>query len=217
MPDLNVSHAARSWALLRGQFMSNQKKDGISRRSMLFGTGGGFLALAAGLTSSPSRVLAQMWKQDLEAHVSAFRSSIAAYLKHHGQYAPPRAFSALIDYVGSDKEKAFEGAIARIFRTGGRFIRSPARSHDEALRKYLILSEFYHRMHIEDASRRFSMHWDHWKDWLDAMDADLDKFDVNVNRWWRAGGLEGVYIDDIKHRWNGKIFEPMDQWYDVAA
>ncbi len=197
--------------------MSTANNGGVSRRSILFGASSAALALTVGLTWSPSRILAGMWRKDLKSHAAAFRSAVNAYLKNHGQYAQPEPFAALINYVGRDEEKACEKAIAEIFRTGERLMKTPAGSYDDAMRKYLVLAEAYYRMHIEDASRRFWMSWDHWKDWVDAMDADLDKYDVNVNCWWRAGGLEGVYIDGIKHAWNGEKFEPLDEWYDVAA
>ncbi len=187
-----------------------------SRRGFLFGLGGSGFVLAGLMTSSPAYAFANVMRRDLRSRSTAFKAAMQYFLSTHGQDERSAYEKAISGYVGSAEEQDFQRATSNIFRTGGVMMETPARDSADALHKYLTLSEFYQRMSIEDASHQFTMDFNHWMTWLDALDADLDRFEVDVNRWWKAGALRGVYIDGTKYKWGNGCFHPMEEWYDVA-
>lgn len=159
---------------------------------------------------APSQVLAKLLRRDVAFRSSQFRAAMSYFVRTHGSKPRPMSFAALTEYVGSAEEQDFNEAVAEIFRTGSVFMETPARDSADALHKYGMLWEFYSRMNIEDPKQRIvTMQYDKLMAWLEALDADLDRFDLTVGRWWRAGEPAQLTIDGKAVVFENKQFHPV--------
>lgn len=167
----------------------------MSRRRLfgLAGLGAG-IGLAA-LLPSPARAWVWFARKDLSREIAAFRW--AKKLAKHpdaqlGSPALKRPPGRLMWY-----------ATEQNIRCSNALFETPARCASDVRAKYLLLEEYGYRSFWHTTARAASN-----RDlafvygpWFAQLDADIERFGVDINPWWRDGMPQNPMIDGVSVIW----------------
>jgi len=134
---------------------------------------------------------------DLSAECSAFKQAIAAVLAAKAKAGPwPHREPPGSDYMA---------ALDELHRCGEVLFSSPAKCADDVLRKYGMLEDYDYRSFNVS---KFGLASNADAHWYAQLDADLARYSVDVNPWWRDGYPSELMIDGQEVAWVDGGFKP---------
>ncbi len=101
----------------------------------------------------------------------------------------------------------FTRALVYFTKTGEKLFSSAARCAEDVLRKYGLLEEFSYRSFNVS---KFGFGSNRDAHWYAQLDADMERFGVNINPWWRDGYPSDLMIDGCEVEWRDGRFVPVE-------